>query len=411
MKTDFPTVSDNKILIIGNGFDLAFFLPTKYNDFINFVKFIKDEKLENLKFLDLINVLYPESPDLIKNNYNIDNLSISLNKFKLDSIKNELDAQQSDYIRSGYNTIFDNEWLNYFINIKKNNDYLWLDFENEILALLDKLNKFLAEFTNKPIPNEEDLFPFFNISCDSVEFKLLKPVLFSINASIQKNCSCKYIRIEINNEIYLDNNTILEYVYSTLSFFTIILKSYFSDVVNPLIDKIRSSNISLNSYYNFSKCYSFNYTNTPKLLNINNITHLHGSSTNSKRIILGVNLNFFKKDSLLNNMILFSKQYQTLSYIKENFNINNYKETISTFYIWGLSLGAADKFFLDKIINSLHEDKQLKLIIFYHTESAKANYIHKLISYYSYDKLSELIDYEHLAFEKSPLIFKNETSQ
>lgn len=70
-------------------------------------------------------------------------------------------------------------------------------------------------------------------------------------------------------------------------------------------------------------------------------------------------------------------------------------------------MGNADKFFLDKIINLLGINDRLKLVIFHHNESAKASYIHKLINYYSYDKISELIDLDYLSFEKSPPIFKN----
>ena len=158
---------------------------------------------------------------------------------------------------------------------------------------------------------------------------------------------------------------------------------------------------------NFSKCYSFNYTNSPNLFKIQDIIFLHGSCKESKRIILGVNLNSFNKEFFLDNSTLFSKQYQTLSYTNKKFNINNYENTINTFYIWGLSLGNADKFFLDKIINLLGINDRLKLVIFHHNESAKASYIHKLINYYSYDKISELIDLDYLSFEKSPPIFKN----
>lgn len=54
------------ILIIGNGFDLAHQLPTKYTDFLNFMKFInriesfhgtfKEFTKDNDKYLSLIHI-------------------------------------------------------------------------------------------------------------------------------------------------------------------------------------------------------------------------------------------------------------------------------------------------------------------------------------------------------------------
>lgn len=77
------------ILVIGNGFDLAHGLPTRYDDFLTFVdEFIKYKVTNecNQRFLDYFKYLSETNINLYKQ---IDKL------------------------------IEDNRWLNYFFNIKR----------------------------------------------------------------------------------------------------------------------------------------------------------------------------------------------------------------------------------------------------------------------------------------------------
>lgn len=96
-----------KILILGNGFDLAHNLPTTYNDFLSFFSFWKGG------FDDIENPNYSTFID-IKNNIMKDK--------KLDLTISRL--------------VVSNIWIKYFKEIKKNINVNWLDFENEILKVV-----------------------------------------------------------------------------------------------------------------------------------------------------------------------------------------------------------------------------------------------------------------------------------
>lgn len=304
-------ITPNKILIVGNGFDLACTLPTKYNNFIEFMKFLKPHIMNdidnvglNINFSKFIDKLYPSDFHIKQENFNYNDLSVALNKFHLSNIQKLLEFESDENFKkiTQYQTIYDNEWLDYFVNLEKNNDYLWLDFENEVLVLLNEINKLLKELNNKPIPNtdarntDDVIYNFFNINIISKEYKLLKNVIHSINGSVVLKNKCEYTRIEVDNKIHINTNAILEYLYTSLFFFTTILKNYFAEVVNELLMNIKIEKINQNLLLNFSKCYSFNYTNSPNLFKIQDIIFLHGSCKESKRIILGVNLNSFNKE-------------------------------------------------------------------------------------------------------------------
>lgn len=115
-----------RILIIGNGFDLAHKLPTRYNDFLYFCC-----KRINKNF-----------------NYNPDNLRVA------DSV--------NSIFQNAYGNIFDdkirnNSWISYFIRIYDENRINWIDFETEIKNVC--INA--AKYENNEIENAEDKYEEF----------------------------------------------------------------------------------------------------------------------------------------------------------------------------------------------------------------------------------------------------------
>ncbi len=96
-----------KILILGNGFDLAHKLPTTYNDFLSFFSFWRGG------FDDVNNPNYPSFID----------------------IKNEIIKDRNlDHKIS--NLVISNIWLKYFKEINKTTKENWLDFESEIFKVV-----------------------------------------------------------------------------------------------------------------------------------------------------------------------------------------------------------------------------------------------------------------------------------
>lgn len=118
------------ILVIGNGFDLAHGLPTKYGDFLEWVKVIKQlEKIkcgETLKNVDWGNV-----------NSQIENLIIERNIygnigfFSYNQMCNEL--------------LNDNVWIEYFLQCNMYQKENWIDFESEISRVIHSIDDDMKE--------------------------------------------------------------------------------------------------------------------------------------------------------------------------------------------------------------------------------------------------------------------------
>lgn len=102
------------ILVIGNGFDLAHGLPTKYIDFLNFIQIIR-QIIGMQNGLELSDVdwkdINPKVKDLIRNN--------------MGNVKNNLFAQE--YI---WKELLDNNfWIDYFFQCPMYEKENWIDFE------------------------------------------------------------------------------------------------------------------------------------------------------------------------------------------------------------------------------------------------------------------------------------------
>lgn len=88
------------ILIIGNGFDLAHKLPTKYTDFLDFlenVRILKEEMPQNLEQLS-------------------DKIDENLRQYLFNSNSSRLDinSKHQNYITEMYELSKDNLWITWF---------------------------------------------------------------------------------------------------------------------------------------------------------------------------------------------------------------------------------------------------------------------------------------------------------
>ena len=114
------------ILLIGNGFDLAHGLPTKYTDFLEFVKMIKIIKEKNI-FNDGFAISDAEC--------NVDNGKLHqdirltiLNKAN----NNKLEGDSKELI----DCINNNIWIEYFLQCDSFLKENWIDFESEISRII-----------------------------------------------------------------------------------------------------------------------------------------------------------------------------------------------------------------------------------------------------------------------------------
>lgn len=113
------------ILVIGNGFDLAHGLPTKYTDF--------------LKFVEVINQVIE-----IKNNDDISNLDWrginqqikELIKINMGNVRNNIFSQGQVWRE----LLEDNFWIEYFLQCLMYQKENWIDFESEISKIIQSLD-------------------------------------------------------------------------------------------------------------------------------------------------------------------------------------------------------------------------------------------------------------------------------
>ncbi len=134
------------ILIIGNGFDLAHGLPTKYGDFLDFCETVRR--------------IYTYSGDLSKKDY----IHRNINDWEInDDIKNLLledfdkrDCKQNfnddctydlkvtisnKILNEFYTHIDKNTWLEYFLQCRSSIGGNWIDFEKEISKVIQVLDE------------------------------------------------------------------------------------------------------------------------------------------------------------------------------------------------------------------------------------------------------------------------------
>jgi len=132
------------ILVIGNGFDLAHGLPTKYTDFLEFVeKFEEFYESEKQNTLDLYYMREDAKKDII--------ISMLVELFS--SIFSNSDLSNDNEVKTAkkiieelHNLIKDNVWIDYFLQNQMYQKENWIDFESEISSVIQSLDRDMKPF-------------------------------------------------------------------------------------------------------------------------------------------------------------------------------------------------------------------------------------------------------------------------
>ena len=136
------------ILVIGNGFDLAHGLPTRYGDFLEFCErarriftFYEDAPLDDYKSKNIDNW---DMNDYIKN--------ALLDVFKNRNCNPNRARVSNKAFEELYMHIRQNAWLEYFLKCRSFVGENWIDFESEISRVIQALDVTMAL-----MKNEEDI--------------------------------------------------------------------------------------------------------------------------------------------------------------------------------------------------------------------------------------------------------------
>ncbi len=364
------------ILIIGNGFDIAHKLPTKYTDFLDF--------LENVR------ILKEEMPLNLEQFSDKTDENVQQYLFNSDSNHLDINPKHEKYITEMYELSKDNLWIKWFNQERKINKTLgkyWIDFEAEISKIIQKIESTLLELS----PIEEHI-SYYN----ELQTNLYKYPIFD---SFINKFYDKYKSDEINME------RITKKLRNNLNDLIRCFEIYLEDFVK----NIDISQLSLDIYnLNVDKILTFNYTNTyQKLYDIDvECAHIHGkadinNSIESDNMVLGIDDYLNEDEKFTNtNFIEFKKYYQRLikgtncdykKWLDETQKTNENKQTKNepkhNVYIFGHSLASTDR----DILLDFIENKKTTTTIYYNNISQYSDQICNLVHLIGPDKLNEWV--------------------
>lgn len=399
------------ILLIGNGFDLAHGLPTKYTDFLEFVKKIKIIKEENI---------FNDGSAISKAGCNVNNKK--LHQFIQLIILNKADNKELERDSKELLDCIDNNfWIDYFLQCDMHGNENWIDFESEISEVIKSFDRDMHNSIK-----EIDLY-------DEIAIRFSSDFL----DTYEKFESCdtyKQIRDILENDL----NALIRALEIYLTEFVEKIECKFvSPDIKDAIEKSGKCMIKGTEVY-ICNVICFNYTNTYEKIYLkcsttrNLINYIHGQSDikntiESNNMVLGIDEYLPKKRrNKETEFIAFKKFYQRIhkqtgceyrewinKIIQEN---NEYKENLRqnqldyernrgmgnegyqtkmnlkhlkeklpkhNLFIFGHSLDVTDK----DILRDLILNDNVHTTIFYHNKDVMGQQIANLVKVIGQDEL------------------------
>lgn len=370
-----------KILIIGNGFDLAHGLPTKYGHF--------------LEFCEKVCIIYKSNHGYSVTNFEDDHLrgwdfnSELKSKLKCayESIVRNSNPDKvhtgNPYLDELYYSINNNLWFELFLKAyrdKKLKGENWIDFESEIASVIYMVEQRHHEIIN---PQATNLF------IDTPINNIIK----ELDLIIKKSKTAANLK---------DMKDYINQLSEDLDRITRALEIYLSVFINQIQTGYKELGLNFNA---FNYVLSFNYTNTyERLYNAcdTKYCYIHGKAdkehnTKTCNLVLGIDeyLNDEEKNRKL-ACLSFKKFYQRIykgtddsyfDWLKPKIDAYGQK-IIYELHIFGHSLDITDKDILKRFIL----DKNVETYIYYYRENEydkkeMANKIRNLIRIIGQDKL------------------------
>lgn len=366
------------ILVLGNGFDIAHKLPTKYQDFLRFVECYESnlaDKSEGIREF----------------------------VFKLKSEDTEVAKEVEDLLNKK------NGLLDYFLSLyekrcSEGKDG-WIDFEQEIAQIIKELEYLRTINTQNGLFDEESF-----MRRDRIINKMSLIIRYDIN---------KQRSINRRNFSEADLEYSKECLYQNLCDITRLLEIYLVEYIEKLEIKVRIPEIE--HLENVYKVISFNYTDTYRKLYGNESVEycfIHGKANNDSNVekcnlVLGIDeyLDDTKKDQD-NKFLWFKKFYQRIyketssvyiDWLDSHSHSNNMmcksSPVILDIYFYGHSIDVTDR----DVLNRLIMHKNSKIHIFYHDKDAMAKQISNLVKIIGEENLIDMTRGKNRTIEFLPI--------
>ncbi|MBE5950519.1 MAG: hypothetical protein E7260_02875 [Lachnospiraceae bacterium] len=390
-------MTDNKqeqnILVIGNGFDLYHYLPTRYIDFINVIKRLLElDHEQRLQRCSYVNYMFGAGSPLysdehIKKCYQIHGNRMKSVELKMQRIERLVEISKA------------NVWIRYFLKMCSQN-IGWIDFEKEMAQVINAITNFFDRvssnensFLQKGINIDDNVLSRSDIDI------LMRVPFYEEHEERLKVKDEFYVRaIEGEKILRIDETKIVNVLEKDLEELAEALCIYLEQFVQSIaID--RNSDNPL--FYKIDEVINFNYTDTYSRLYSKDtkVFYVHGSMNEIENgIVLGINAD--KRDQSSNmdlRFVKFKKYYQRIQKgtsfrIRKMLNENN----INHLHIVGHSLDITDK----DILTGLMLFENTITTVYYHSDKAKNEQIEKLILLFGKEKFEELLDDEKIELQK-----------
>lgn len=346
-----------KILVIGNGFDLAHDLPTSYIDFLEFIKIINTDK---------------EGAERLLSALKKENLKVELSKYLCRHDKAFLELKNQLIQKSA-----DNSWIKWFSKLRfssKNNT--WIDFELEISSVIEAFERTHRKMGDNAIDNK-DINNYSSIIDHFSEKKL-------------------YIKGKSESEVFWG---IRDKMYEDLNDLIRCLEIYLGDFVGGIINKKISPDI-----YEMKpdKILSFNYTDTYERLYSNvfketPIDYIHGricsDNSTENNMVLGIPETLSEDEKNHDTTFIGFKKYFQRIYKKTGCT---YKKWIEEFeksekntevFFFGHSLNSSD----DDVLKELIINSKTKITVYYYNNDDFSNKIASLVHVIGQEALTSMV--------------------
>lgn len=356
-------IRGRKILLIGNGFDLAHGLPTSYSYFLDFCD--KVEKIFTFQHR-LTEMVYKRK---FLDDWNIDK-----------SIKNKLlewykksPTNHDELLIELNDNIRDNIWINYFLEKRKQLGQNWIDFESGISTVIQVFECVREHVERRKLMVNTGIeYKTAELARDFVDFAIKsdKENLQSMYSILTEGL------IDSNFITYLD--AFIEKMNINLDKLIRALEIYISEFINKIEvsqknDDIKDINPDCVLSFNYSNTYERIYGQSNKI----EYDYIHGkaditNNVNTCNLVLGIDeyLEECDRDNKL-EFLPFKKFYQRIfkstdsSYMEWVDEIRQNSEYPYELYIFGHSLDKTDKDVLELLI--CNDNVQTK--IYYHRKS------------------------------------------
>lgn len=374
------------VLLLGNGFDISFGLPTKYTDFVLVIRYL----IMNENHL-------PEEVSLILEQAGVD----CIVDYAVDQIIAPNDVRQLISFSKK------NMWIKYFIHLMSldTNHQLWLDFEQEMSkinhlfkisiekSLNDRQGVISVSLKDRNTPENTELYKFVT---------LFEEFFDPYNNRIGVSWACRFKEIYMIDATTLNPDLIIHRLYNEYLDLSRLLQLYLHHFVDiPIQNNVSFfKNIYNHKYDAINSVLSFNYTHTFELVDDigTHIKHLHGELKDGKldnNIVLGYDEDV--RNSTDTRWLRFKKYYQR-TYCKTSELLSEFKAELQNTHdiellIIGFSFGKIDSDILMNIIDLVD-----RIYVYCHKPDVEHDYIENIIKSYGGSEYIRLQTDKHLSF-------------